>query len=42
MASIFELTTQQKDLMRMVEDGDITAEDAGDTFECMDLSLIHI
>ena len=39
MASIFEPTTQQKDLMRMVEDGDITAEDASDTFECMDSEL---
>ena len=35
MASIYELTSKQKELMEMVESGDISSEDASDTFEGM-------
>ena len=35
MASIYELTSAQKELMNMVESGDISSEDAADTFEGM-------
>ena len=35
MASIYELTSSQKQLMDMVESGDISEEDAFDTFEGM-------
>ena len=35
MASIYELTSAQKDLMNLVESGEISSEDAADTFEGM-------
>jgi len=35
MPSIFELTAQQAELMKRVEDGEFTAEEAADTFEMM-------
>lgn len=35
MASIYELTSKQKELMDLVESGDISSEDAADTFEGM-------
>lgn len=35
MSSIFELTAQQKELEKLVESGELTQEDAADTFEGM-------
>lgn len=35
MASIYELTSSQKQLMQMVESGEMSSEDAADTFEGM-------
>lgn len=35
MASIYELTSKQRELMNLVESGDISSDDAADTFEGM-------
>lgn len=35
MSSIFELTSQQAELEKLVENGDLSAEDTADTFEGM-------
>lgn len=35
MASIYELTSSQKQLMQMIESGEVSSEDAADTFEGM-------
>lgn len=39
MSSIYELTKSQRELMNLVESGELSETDAADTFECMESEL---